>query len=198
MCSFPDAIQKDIKTKMVNIGKKTGMAPEVFHSQMQKDVYALLDSVGIAFERVPTSEAVTMDDCVTIGERLGTPVVKTLFLTNRQKTQFYLLVLPGGKPFSTRAFSQALGVARVSFATPEMLMDMLGCPVGGTSVLSVVADAEHRVQVVIDSEVAGEEWIALNDGTTVNYMRVKTEDVLRKYLPQTGHIAQTAVLNEKT
>lgn len=49
---------------------------------------------------------------------LGEKICKNLFLCNRQKTQFYLLMLEGEKVFKTKDLSKQLGVARLSFADP--------------------------------------------------------------------------------
>mgnify|MGYP002231167529 CR=1 FL=1 len=49
--------------------------------------------------RVDHDHADTMEDCLKIESILGAKICKNLFLCNRQKTAFYLLTMPGGKPF---------------------------------------------------------------------------------------------------
>jgi len=162
-------------------------APETYKSEVHKAIYGALEKLGIAFERVDTDELVTMDDCAVVDEKLGMKTVKTLFLCNRQQTDFYIFVTPGDKPFRTKDFSSAMGISRVSFAPPEILFDMLGCEVGGTSVLSCINDKELRVKVVLDKEVLKDESYGCNDGTTTCYMKLKTEDVFNKYLHYINH-----------
>ncbi len=53
---------------------------------------------------------------------------KNLFLCNRQKTQFYLLMLEGEKVFKTKDLSKQLGVARLSFADPADMEKYLVSP----------------------------------------------------------------------
>lgn len=64
----------------------------------------------------------TMEACEAIDRVLGddTAICKNLFLCNRQETDFYLLLMPGDKPFKTRISAQ-IGSARLSFAKPEYM-----------------------------------------------------------------------------
>ena len=143
--------------------------------------------LDIPFERVDNDPAITMEDCVLINERLDMKTVKTLFLCNRQQTNFYLFVTLDGKPFVTKDFSSALGISRVSFATEELLFSMLGTKIGATTVLSSIIDTENKVRIVFDKEVLENEWYGCTDSTTTSYMKLKTSDVLEKYIPFTKH-----------
>lgn len=173
---------------MIAVSEVTNRAPSAYKTPLQAKVYETLKKLNIPFERVDNDEAITMEDCLAINEKLDVQVVKTLFLCNRQKTSFYLFITCGDKPFVTRDFSTALGISRVSFASPELLDSMLGTAVGATTVLSSVLDTENRVQVIFDKAVLAEEFYGCSDGTTTSYMKLKTEDVFHKYLLSTKHI----------
>ena len=81
--------------------------------------YAFLKSLGISYDRVTHAPAETMEDCIRIEKELGAPICKNLFLCNRQGTVFYLLMMPGDKPFKTKELSAQIGSARLSFASAE-------------------------------------------------------------------------------
>ena len=161
--------------------------PEKYDTKLHKAVYDTLTSLSIPFERVENDPAITMEDCVEIDKRLNCETVKTLFLCNRQKTSFYLFMTPANKPFVTKNFSHTLGISRVSFAPEELLWDMLMTRAGATTVLSSVIDTENKVKIVIDKEITGRDYIGLTDSTTTGYMKLKTNDVLKRYLPFTNH-----------
>ena len=129
-----------------------------------------------------------MDDCVAIADKLNTPVVKTLLLCNRQQTNFYLFVTTSDKPFSTKNFSRAMEISRVSFASPEQLESMLGTKVGSASVLSLLHDPENRVQLVIDRQALIAPWFGCSDTTTTGYMKLVTDALLQVFLPYVGHV----------
>ena len=88
---------------------------------MQEKTYQALEALKIPFERVDTDEAITMDDCIQIDDKLDMKMVKTLFLCNRQQTAFFLFITTGDKPFRSKDFSSALKVSRISFAPAELI-----------------------------------------------------------------------------
>ena len=91
--------------------------------RLEKEIrtYDLLEKLGIQFWRTDHGwmKADTMEDCHVIDACLNATVCKNLFLCNRQKTNFYLLMMPGDKPFKTKELSHQLGIARLSFASSE-------------------------------------------------------------------------------
>ena len=159
--------------------------PSKMETPLQEKVYNTLLKLNIPFDRVDTDEAITMEDCVAIEEKLDMKMVKTLFLCNRQKTSFYLFVTCGDKPFRSKEFSAALGVSRLSFTPAEKMDEMLGTKIGAATVFSALLDNAKDVQFVFDKEVLKEEYYGCSDGTTTGYMKIKTEDVLHKFMPFT-------------
>ena len=151
-------------------------APETFVSDLQQKVYAKLAQLNIVFERVDTDEAITMDDCVAINRVLDMEMVKTLFLCNRQQTEFYLFVTKGDKPFRSKEFSHALEISRVSFAPADLMLSMLGTPIGAATSLSAVI-APSNVTFVFDKDVVNQSTYGCSDGATTSYMKLHIEDV---------------------
>ena len=172
---------------MFYVSDPISTAPEQFRSPLQEETYAALEHLQLPFERVDTDEAITMEDCTLINEKLNMKMVKTLFLCNRQQTAFYLFITAGDKPFRAKDFSTALGVARVSFAPSELMEKMLGAKIGAATVFSALLETASQVQIVFDKDVLAEEWYGCSDGTTTGYMKIKTEHIIRRFLPYTKH-----------
>ena len=162
-------------------------APEAFKTPLQKKVYQVLEELKIPYKRVDTDEAITMEDCVQINEKLDMDMVKTLFLCNKKKTLFYLFITTDKKPFDTKKFCEALEISRVSFAPKELFEEILGTKIGAATVYSVLDDWDKTIQVIFDQDVADSEYYGCSDGTTTGYMKVKTEDILDKILPYSKH-----------
>ena len=160
--------------------------PKEFKNDLQEKVYKSLNELKINFERVDTDEAITMEDCIEINNKLNMKMVKTLFLCNRQKTDFYLFITAGDKKFDSKKFSQEMDIARVSFAPIELFEQMLGTKIGAATVYSALID-NNKIQIVFDKEVIKEEFYGCSDGTTTGYMKVKIEDIINKFLPYTKH-----------
>lgn len=161
-------------------------APQTFHTPLQENVYRTLERLKIPFERVETDEAISMEDCVLIEEKLQMKMVKTLFLCSRRKSAFYLFVTAGDKPFRSKDFSAGLGVSRVSFAPAEIMPEKLGTKIGAATVFSALLDTAKDVQFVFDQDVLQETWYGCSDGTTTGYLKIKTDDIINIFLPYAG------------
>ena len=156
--------------------------PAAFSSELQRQVYETFAARGIPFERVDTDPGLTMEDCQHIDAKIGVRIVKTVFLCNRQQTEFYLYVTTDDKPFVTRDFCGALGIPRVSFAPAEKLLELTGVLVGATTILSAILPSAAGVHLVMDRAVAEGEWFACTDGTATCFVKIRTQDLLQKYL----------------
>lgn len=156
--------------------------PDTFETPLQQLVYETFASTGIPFERVDTDPGLTMEDCAHISARIGVDIVKTIFLCNRQQTEFYLYVTSHDKAFVTREFCGALGIPRVSFASADQLWERTGVHVGATTILSAIWPACAGVHLVMDASLAVAEWFACTDGTPTCFVKLRTRDLLEKYL----------------
>ena len=162
-------------------------APACFRTPLQEQVYQTLEALHMPFERVDTDEALSMEDCLQINQRLQVKMVKTLFLCHRRQTRFYLFITTAEKPFSSKDFSQALGISRVSFAAPEQMESLLGVTVGAATVFGVLRDGDGKIEVIVDRDVVREDWYGCSDGTTTGYMKLRTAQVLHEFLRFAEH-----------
>ena len=105
-------------------------SPDNMEGRQDREVraYKLLDELGVDFVRTDHFDepATSMEACEKIDAILNVRICKNLFLCNRQKTNFYLLIMPGDKPFKTKELSGQLGISRLSFGEPEY-MEKFGC-----------------------------------------------------------------------
>lgn len=75
------------------------------------------------------------------------------FLCNRQKTDFYLLMIPGDKTFKTKELSHQIGSARLSFASSEDMEKYLDITPGSVSVMGLMNDHDNAVRLLVDEDV---------------------------------------------
>ena len=89
--------------------------PVTNEGRLPKEIrcYDLLDSLEVSYQRIDHEAAMTMEACVEIDKALDAVICKNLLLCNRQKTAFYLLMLPGEKHFKTSTFSKTIGSSRL-------------------------------------------------------------------------------------
>ena len=159
-------------------------------------VYDLLDSLGIEYDRTDHEAAMTMEDCNEIDRILDVIICKNLFLCNRQKTKFYLLMMPGDKVFKTKDISQQIGSARLSFAGAEEMEQFLDITPGSVSVMGLMNDTENHVQLLMDKPVAESELLGCHPCVNTASLRMKTRDVMEKFLPAVHHDAIVVDLPE--
>ncbi|WP_299833879.1 YbaK/EbsC family protein [uncultured Metabacillus sp.] len=172
-------------------------APDSYKSPLQEMVYESLTKLQISFKRVNTDEAISMEDCIEINQKLDMKMVKTLFLCNSKKTELYLFITTADRPFKSKDFRNALDISRVSFAPAEMMEQILRVKKGAATVFGVLMDKENFVQVVFDEDVLLEEWYGCSDGTTTGYIKVKTKEIINNFLTYTKHIPKVIEINSE-
>ena len=160
----------------------------------EQRVYELLDRLSIDYQRIDHEAAMTMEACAAVDEALGAGICKNLLLCNRQCTEFYLLLIPGDKPFKTKELSKQIGSARLSFAAPEYMEKFLDISPGSLSVLGLMNDSEKAVQLLIDEDLLTQERIGMHPCINTSSLRLRTRDLLEVLLPALGRSYRTVRL----
>lgn len=168
-------------------------------------VYDLLDSIGVDYDRLDHAPAMTMEVCDAVNAAFGRMtleefkaedsndrtkhaiICKNLFLCNRQKTKFYLLMIPGDKKFLTKNLSAQINSSRLSFAGEEDMQKFLDVTPGSVSVLGLMNDHGHIVQLLIDSDVLQSEYVGCHPCINTSSLRMKTKDLMEKVIPALQH-----------
>ena len=156
--------------------------------------YDFLDGLGIEYFRTDHECADNMEACNVIDAVLGVIICKNLFLCNRQKTNFYLLMMPGDKKFKTKELSSQINSARLSFAEPEDMLKYLDIEPGAVSIMGLMNDKEKAVQLLIDEDVLADEYIGCHPCVCTSSLKIKTKDIVEKFLPAVGHVYKTVKL----
>ena len=165
--------------------------PENTDNRLDKEirVYDFLDKLGVQYQRIDHEAAMTMEACEEIDHALGdnTTICKNLFLCNRQETDFYLLLMPGDKPFKTKDLSAQIHSARLSFAKSEYMEKYLDITPGSVSVLGLMNDIEGKVRLLIDEDVLTERYFGCHPCINTSSLKFTTEDLIGKVIPALKH-----------
>ena len=170
--------------------------PEKTEGRLPREVrtYDFLDKLGIEYYRTDHEPANTMEACNKIDAVLGVIICKNLFLCNRQKTNYYLLMMPGDKKFKTKELSAQINSARLSFADADDMLRYLDIEPGAVSIMGLMNDKGHAVQLLIDEDVLKGEYLGCHPCVCTSSLKMKTRDVIEKFLPVTGHDYKTVHL----
>lgn len=166
--------------------------PKNCAGRLEKEIrcYDLLDRLGIFYQRIDHEAAMTMEDCAAVDQVLDAAICKNLLLCNRQKTEFYLLMMPGQKEFRTSTLSKEIGSSRLSFAEPGFMEEFLDITPGSLSVLGLMNDRENRVKLLIDEEILKQEFFGCHPCINTTSLRLATRDLTEKLLPAMAHSAK--------
>ena len=149
--------------------------------------YRLLDELGIEFWSVDNPPADTMEACAAIDKVLDCLICKNLFLCNRQKTSFYLLMMPANKPFKTKDLSAQINSSRLSFADKEDMLKYLDIRPGAVSVLGLMNDKDNAVKLFVDEDVLKNEYLGCHPCVNTSSLKLKTADVFGTLLDKMHH-----------
>ena len=174
--------------------------PATNEGRLEKEIrcYDLLDKLGVEYQRIDHEAAMTMEACVEIDKVLDATICKNLLLCNRQCTAFYLLMIPGNKQFKTSVLSKEIGSSRLSFAKPEYMLEYLDITPGSVSVLGLMNDHDHHVQLLRDEDVLKGEYFGCHPCINTSSLRIRTADLMDKILPAMDHPARIVVLPNET
>ena len=167
----------------------TNGRPATNEGRLEKEIrcYDLLDELGVEYQRIDHEAAMTMEACVEIDKVLDATICKNLLLCNRQCTAFYLLMIPGDKQFKTSVLSKEIGSSRLSFAAPEYMERFLDITPGSVSVLGLMNDKDHHVQLLMDEDILKGEYFGCHPCINTSSLRLSTKDLMEKIIPAMEH-----------
>jgi Ala-tRNA(Pro) deacylase len=150
------------------------------------ELFAYLDSLGIAHKTATHPAVFTVEEARTLRGTLAGGHTKNLFLRDKKDVP-YLVVAAEDAQIELRSLHRLLGATgRFSFASPELMRELLGVEPGSVTPFAVINDTSHRVTVVLDAAMMTNEVLnfhpLVNTGTTTI-----SRDGLKKFLEATGH-----------
>lgn len=167
-------------------------------TEAERAVYDFLDRTGIAYTTLCHPAAFTMEECEAVRQAIGAPVFKNLFLTNKQQTLYFLLMIPADKPFKTKYLSAQLGCARLSFASAEAMQELLHIAPGAVSPLGLIHDKDCRVRLLVDRDLSATGRYACHPCVNTASVAFSLSDLLEKVIPATGHVFTWVTLPAET
>ncbi|MFS0781583.1 prolyl-tRNA synthetase associated domain-containing protein [Bacillus sp. 1P06AnD] len=153
--------------------------------QYQK-VYDALNKMNIPYEVVEHPPALTTEeaDSYIVGKE-GVRT-KTLFLTNKKKTTYYLVIMDDAKRLDMEHLAEILNEKRISFGSPERLMKKMALPPGVVSIFGLLNNDEHDIKVYLDKEMLSERFMSFHANDNTKTIFISTEDMY-KFITTIGY-----------
>lgn len=150
------------------------------------NLYETLERLNIPFEHHTHAPVFTCAEAYAALPDHDSVQTKNIFLRDKRGRRHLLLVTTCEKTVDIKQFADQAGADHLSFASAERLMKYLGVEPGSVTVLGLVSDEAHEVELFVDREVWNlPRWRChplINSETLV----VARAD-LERFLEATGH-----------
>ena len=145
-----------------------------------------LDQLGINFDVVEHPPVLTTEQADSYIEGLEGVRTKSMFLTNKKKTQYYLLIMDDQKPLDMDDFKEQVGANRIRMASVESLAEKMQLPAGTVSPFGLLNNEEKDILVYFDQDIVSEEIMTFHPNTNEKTIFVSTTDLF-KFLQDLGY-----------
>jgi len=150
------------------------------------DLFDFLDAQGIAVTTVDHPPLYTVEDAKMLRGALDGAHTKNLFLKDK-KGQLFLVVIEADASVDLKAIPQIIGASgRVSFGSPDLLLELLGVVPGAVSPFGAINDTGRRVTIVLDEGLQHSEKLNHHPLVNTKTTTIRRDDLLR-FLRATGH-----------
>ena len=154
--------------------------------EAREHLFRFLDDLGIAFAVHDHAPVFTVAEAKDLRDDIPGGHTKNLFLKDK-KDNYFLVSLEEDAQVDLKTIHHLIGArSRVSFGSPEKLLEYLGVAPGSVTLLGALNDTGRRVAVVIDEALMRHEVVnmhPLRNDATVSMAR---EDLL-SFLDAAGH-----------
>lgn len=104
--------------------------------------------------------------------------VKNLFLRNKKKTAYWLVTVKEEKRVDLMAFGNLLNEGRLSFASHNDLIAILGVQPGSVTPLAIINDQTQCAKLIFDNDLLLEKHINIHPMENTATISIKLHDLL--------------------
>lgn len=153
---------------------------------IKNKIFGILNDANIDFFTMEHPAIMTVNEGVKIANSLDVPASKCLLLCDRHK-HYYLLMALGEKRLDMKALAVELRCTRLSFASEEDMIKLIGAFPGAVSVMGLANDIDNNVTFILDNEIMECEYVCCHPCVNTCSIKLKTLDLLNKFLPFIHH-----------
>ncbi|MGI6172428.1 MAG: YbaK/EbsC family protein [Christensenellales bacterium] len=159
-------------------------------NEQATQILRILDEASVPYDVARHPAAYTMEDCKIPERELSCIVPKNLVLTPRNKSAYFLCLLPPDKPFRTADISKQIPSSRLSFADGDDLSRLLNTFAGAASPLGLLFDEARTVRLLMEESLLRLPRLGFHPNDNEYTVAMETETFLTRFLPLTGRVPQ--------
>ncbi|MBD3306181.1 prolyl-tRNA synthetase associated domain-containing protein [candidate division KSB3 bacterium] len=162
------------------------------------DIYQFLAAHDIPYERYDHLPVFTCEESnrLTVDIPAHAARTKNLFLRDRKGRRHFLVTVGDQKRVDIPALGALLGVKKLSFASPQRLERYLRLTPGAVTLLGLIHDTAHAVEVLIDEEIWQAAAVRCHPLVNTSTLILGRED-LHHFFAITGHKVQVVPVPSK-
>jgi Ala-tRNA(Pro) deacylase len=153
------------------------------------DLYRFLKDHHIAYERHDHPAVFTVEDVRRLVPPLPAAETKNLFLRDQKGARHFLVIVPAAKRVAIKTLHAVIGSGRLSFGSAGRLKKYLGVDPGAVTLLALINDRDHEVELIIDEELWKQEAFQFNPLVNTSTLVISRNN-LKRFLDLTGHKAK--------
>ena len=150
------------------------------------DIYEFLDNGNIEYQRHDHPPVFTVEDVHRLTPDLPGAKTKNLFLRDKKGSRHFLMVVPADKRINLKALPKVLESSKISFGSPDRLVENLGVTPGSVSLFAIVNDQRNKVEVVIDKSLWASDAFQFHPLINTSTLTI-SRDSIKKFLTATEH-----------
>lgn len=150
------------------------------------DIYEFLDNGNIEYQRYDHPPVFTVEDVHRLTPDLPGAKTKNLFLRDKKGSRHFLVVVPADKRVNLKALPKVLETSKISFGSPDRLMENLGVTPGSVSLFAIVNDQKNKVEVIIDKSLWASDAFQFHPLINTSTLIISREGI-KQFLAATGH-----------
>lgn len=147
------------------------------------DLYGLvetkLNELKIPFEIVDHPPALTTEEADSFIEGIEGVRTKSMFLTNKKKTAYYLLIMDDQKRLDMDRIKEITGEKRIKMASEDSLMEKMKLPAGVVSIFGLLNNEEKDIHVYFDKEITKEPRMSFHPNVNTKTIFLDTNDIFK-------------------
>jgi len=153
-----------------------------------EDLFARLAELGIDTTTHEHPPLFTVEQSRALRGEIPGGHSKNLFFKDKKGT-VALVVMLEDTQVDLKTIGQRIGIGKVSFGKPELLMELLGVEPGGVTPFGLINDTDQKVLVVLDERMMAQELLNYHPLTNAATTTIRAEDLLR-FISACGHDPQ--------
>ncbi|MDO4604701.1 MAG: prolyl-tRNA synthetase associated domain-containing protein [Helcococcus sp.] len=148
---------------------------------MFEKVIDKLEELNIEYDIVEHEPALTTEQADKFIEGMEGVRTKTMFLTNKKKRNFYLVIMDDYKRLDMDKFKELVGEKQIKMASEQNLYEKMKLAPGVVSPFGLLNNDDKDVQIYMDKEIVDEEIMTFHPNTNEKTMFLKTTDLFRYF-----------------